>query len=82
MSKGKVMRYEEAVKREDAMEWLLKTYHSFPDDIPRGMLRDVSQSQYKDWRWVRCPDGEIIFANCIEPGITREEFDARKEMVI
>jgi len=73
------MDYKDAILREDAMEWLLRNYYRFPDDIAPGksMSVNVSDVIFADWRWVRTLDGEILFANCIQPGISADEFNER-----
>ncbi|WP_373203384.1 hypothetical protein [Citrobacter amalonaticus] len=73
------MDYKDAIFREDAMEYLIKHYSGFPDDIQAGPSRNVSDRIFKDWRWVRCLDGEIVFANCIQECITSNDFTVRKE---
>lgn len=73
------MDYKDAVIREDAIEYLIRNYSGFLDDIPTGPSRNVSDRIFKNWRWVRCLDGEIVFANCIQEGINASDFYARKE---
>lgn len=73
------MDYQDAIFREDAMEYLIKHYSGFPDDVQAGPSRNVSERIFKDWRWVRCLDGEIVFANCIQACITINDFNFRKE---
>ncbi|RAU43963.1 hypothetical protein DBY68_019365 [Pseudocitrobacter sp. RIT415] len=73
------MDYKDAILREDAMEYLIRYYSDFLDDIPTGPSRNVSDRIFKDWRWVRCLDGEIVFANCIQECITASDFNARNE---
>ncbi|QIU92124.1 hypothetical protein [Yokenella regensburgei] len=73
------MDYKDAVIREDAMEYLIRNYSEFLEEIPSGSSRNVSDRIFKDWRWVRCLDGEIVFANCIQEGIRANDFNARKD---
>ncbi|RKR53198.1 hypothetical protein C7387_4339 [Yokenella regensburgei] len=73
------MDYKDAVIREDAMEYLIRHYAEFPADVPVGPSKNVSDRMFINWRWVRCLDGEIVFANCIQEGITANDFNARKE---
>lgn len=75
------MKYEDAVLREDAFEFLIRNYSEFPGDIPFGLNRNVSCQIFKDWRWVRTLQGEILFANCIQAGIGLEEFNNRVKLV-
>lgn len=72
------MLYEDAVIREDAIEFLIRTYAEFPEDIPRGMSRNVSDRMFGNWRWVRLLDGEIVLANCLQECIRSEDFYSRK----
>jgi len=72
------MNYNDAIQREDAMEWLLETYDEFPKRVPRGPTKDISEPMFGNWRWVLSPDGEIVFGNCYQPGILKAEFDERK----
>lgn len=71
------MTYEDAVIREDAIEYLIRNYAKFPGDIPPGMNRNVSDRMFMNWRWVRTLEGEIVFANCIQEGIDKADFDDR-----
>lgn len=75
------MFYEDAVKREDAFEFLMKTYSDFPVDVPYGLNRNVSERIFKDWRWVRTLDGEIVFANCLQKCISASDFNERKSTI-
>ncbi|MDG0556556.1 hypothetical protein [Klebsiella quasipneumoniae] len=72
------MFYEDAIKREDAFEFLMKAYADFPEEIPYGLNRNVSERIFKDWRWVRTLDGEIVFANCLQQCISISDFNERK----
>ena len=72
------MNYEDSVIRGDAMDFLLQTYSKFPSDVPQGPSNHVSDAQFKNWRWVRCLDGEIVFANCIQQAITKGNFDEQR----
>lgn len=74
------MTYEDSIIRGDAMDFLLQTYSNFPSDVPAGPSNNVSDAQFKNWRWVRCPDGEIVFANCIQQAITKSNFDEQRIM--
>ena len=75
------MKYEDSIIRGDAMDFLLKAYANFPFDIPEGPSNNVSDAQFKTWRWVRCLDGEIVFANCIQQAITKVDFDQQKMLL-
>jgi hypothetical protein len=56
--------------RLDAVYWLRENIRHFP----KSMDMDVSNKLYKKFRFVRCPDGEIVFGDCIVPGITEQDF--------
>lgn len=73
------MDYEEAIEREDAMEWLLDSYSDFPKKVPAGdMSRNVSNPMFRCWRWILTLDREVVFGNCYQKCITKSDFDARK----
>lgn len=78
------MNYQDAILREDAMEWLIRNYYQFPTDIApgNGMSVNVSGRVFANWRWVRTLDGEILFANCIQPGISADDFNERLKEAI
>ena len=61
--------HTEAV-RLDAVYWLRKNIGHFP----KSMDTDISNKIYKNFRFIRCLDGEIVFGNCIVPGITEQDF--------
>ena len=66
----------------DALEYLFNNWGTFPDSIPEGGLtRDISIAYFKTWRFVRTLQGEIVFGNCISPGVTRQEFESYVEKV-
>ncbi|CNF52129.1 hypothetical protein PGS49_19800 [Yersinia intermedia] len=73
------MRYSDAIQYTDAMEWLLDNYQQFPDKVLTSeKCKEISNRMFKNWRWVLTLDGEVIFGNCIQPGITKEAFDRCK----
>lgn len=73
------MNYEEAIEREDAMEWLLENYAEFPQKVPAGdMSRNVSNPMFQCWRWILTLKLEVVFANMYQPCISKEDFEARK----
>ena len=61
--------HTEAV-RLDAVYWLRKNIGHFP----KSMDVDISNKIYKNFRFIRCTDGEIVFGNCIVLGITEQDF--------
>lgn len=78
------MLYEDAVIRSDAVEYLLEKYTQFPSEIPTGgPSRHVSDRIFQDWRWVKTIDDEVVFANCIQCCVSKEDFNKCKaELVI
>ena len=56
--------------RLDAVQWLRKNIGYFP----KSMDMDISNRIYKNFRFIRYLDGEIVFGNCIVPGITEQDF--------
>lgn len=66
----------------DALEYLYNNWGTFPDTVPKGgVSKDISSPYFRNWRFVRTLDGEIVFGNCISPGITRGEFEAYAQSV-
>lgn len=79
------MNYDDAVEYSDAMEWLIDHYDEFPRQVPGGaenLSRNVSGRMFKNWRWVMTLDMELVFANCIQQGITKQAFESRKAEVV
>ncbi|HEF7276276.1 TPA: hypothetical protein ACGBPZ_004572 [Yersinia enterocolitica] len=73
------MMYSDAIQYTDAMEWLLDNYQQFPDKVLTSeACKEISNRMFKNWRWVLTLEGEVIFGNCIQPGITKEAFDRCK----
>lgn len=59
----------------DAMEYLYREWGNFPTFVPGGgPTKEISQQYYKNWRFVLTPENEIVFGNCLVPGITREAY--------
>ncbi|CDG19961.1 protein of unknown function [Xenorhabdus poinarii G6] len=61
----------EIAERTHAMEFLRDEIGHFPDymeNIYTGRL-------FKSWRFIKSLENEILFANCIQPPITKREFD-------
>lgn len=69
------------IDRCDALEYLAREWGNFPTTVPSSRAcKDISIAFFRDWRFIRVPDGEIVFGNCISPGITAadlEEFKMR-----
>lgn len=56
----------------DAMSYLLDNYSEFPAD----MDVDIQQEpEFKNFRFVKSPEGVVLFANCMVPGITADDFN-------
>lgn len=76
------MEYEDTVHYTDGIEWLIQNYDEFPETVPPGMCLEISDPVWMDWRFVlSLPDYEVVFGNCIIPGVTREIFNAYKRKV-
>lgn len=64
----------------DAMEYLFENWGNFPTFVPYGgPTPEISREYYKRWRFVLTHENEIVFGNCLTPGITREAFEAFKQ---
>lgn len=61
----------------DAMQYLIDNY----DDFPESMDVDIQlDAQFRNFRFIRHTSGEIFFANCIQPGISKDDFDNFKQL--
>lgn len=59
----------------DAMEYLFEEWGNFPMFIPcGGPTKEISRQYWKNWRFIMTLQGEIVFGNCLIPGITREDY--------
>ena len=79
------MDYSDAVEYSDAIEWLIEHYAEFPNQVPgsaENISRNVSGRMFMNWRWVMTLDMELVFANCIQQGITKQAFESRKAEVV
>lgn len=56
----------------DAMSYLLDNYSEFPADMDVDIQR---KAEFKNFRFVKSPDGVVLFANCMVPGITADDFN-------
>ncbi len=56
----------------DAMSYLLENYSEFPADMDVDIQR---KAEFKNFRFVKSPDGAVLFANCMVPGITADDFN-------
>ncbi len=60
----------------DALDYLYRNFKTFPEDIPDGgPTRDISLRYWNNHRFIRTPDGEIVFGDCIVPGITKRGYN-------
>lgn len=68
MSNVLLFRLKKKPTRDQAKQWLLQNYSSFP-----VLGDDIGPMVFHGWRFVRGLDGIIYFADCISPGITYNE---------
>ena len=68
----KVIKFHlrERPSRQQALQWLSLNYKKFPNF---GMTVICSVEIFHGYRFTVGIDGEMYFANCIDPGITEEE---------
>lgn len=72
-----MLTYKESVSRVEALEFLAKHYGRFPDSLPTDRPSEhISHRMVGGWRWVGSLEGDIIFADCLQPCIEAAEFDA------
>lgn len=64
------------VSRKHASNWLISNYDKFPVD------ESIDIDTFHGWRFIRGLDGVLYFANCIEAGITDNDFITLKEKKI
>lgn len=55
----------------DAMCYLLGRYDEFPSDMDVNIQ---PKPEHKDFRFIKSPEGKILFGNCIVPAITADDF--------
>lgn len=75
--------YNSAVQHNDALEYLLAHYDTFPtiaEVLPSGAT--LSQALFRNWHWIITLDNELVFGNCIDPGITKDYFDQRQTQLL
>lgn len=76
------LSYKEAAEYTDAMEYLIKHFDEFPTRVPQGgPTPEISVAYHKSHRFVLTPDGEIVFGNCLIPGINKAEFEEYRRVV-
>ena len=70
------LSYKDAAAYTDAMEYLIKHFDEFPAKVPQGgPIPEISVSYYKSHRFVLTPEGEVVFGDCMVPGINKADFD-------
>lgn len=66
------------MSRKEAIEWLVNNRPEWPENMDKY----VTPCLYENWRFVdTLPDREIMFANCLEPAISKAEFELHCMMV-
>ena len=70
MSDIRKFRLKAKPTREQAKRWLAINYSEYPELLDR----DISDDMFHSWRFVRALDGNIYFANCVDTGISEDEF--------
>ncbi|MEN4830027.1 hypothetical protein [Pantoea vagans] len=70
------LSYKDAAAYTDAMEYLLKHFNEFPASVPSGgPIPEISVTYFKSHRFVLTPEGEVVFGDCMVPGINKSDFD-------
>lgn len=62
--------------RTKALTWLVKNYRHWP--LPGEMIEPIGPVIYKGWQFVAHPTKGIVFANSIEPAITRYDWQVHR----
>ncbi|WP_368928379.1 hypothetical protein [Mixta calida] len=74
--------YKDSVEYTDAMEYLIKHFDEFPAKVPQGgPTPEISVAYHKAHRFVLTPEGEVVFGNCMVPGINAAEFNDYRRSV-
>lgn len=55
--------YIESLERTDALEWLVTHYDCFPTEIKGGITKEIGPTLYKQWRFIKLLDGELVFSD-------------------
>lgn len=77
-----MMNYDDSLKRTDAIEWLVTHYDYFPTEIKVEVAKGIGPTLFKDWRFVMTLEGELLFANCLQPGISEHDFELYHKQVM
>lgn len=73
---------KDSVEYTDAMEYLIKHFDEFPAKVPPGgPTPEISVTYWRWHRFVLTPDGEIVFGDCLIPGINADEFNDYRRTV-
>ncbi|MFV9079553.1 hypothetical protein ABQ397_25065 [Serratia fonticola] len=76
------LSYSETVAYTDAMEYLIRHFEEFPESVPvGGPAVDISVPYHRNHRFVLTTEGEIVFGDCIIPGITAQDFNEYRQKV-
>lgn len=76
------LSYSETVAYTDAMEYLIQHFAEFPASVPPGgPAVDISVPYHRNHRFVLTTEGEIVFGDCIIPGITAQDFNEYRQKV-
>lgn len=62
---------EEIAKRTEALSWLADNITDWPCNMDKWFTGRI----YKSYRFVETFEGDVLFANCLVPGITRGEWE-------
>jgi len=77
-----LLSYRDTVKYTDAMEYLIRHFAEFPKSVPPGgPTPEISVSYHKAHRFVLTPEGEVVFGDCMVPGINAADFDGYRQSV-
>ncbi|TXE58989.1 hypothetical protein [Serratia nematodiphila] len=77
-----LLDYKQAIAYTDAMEFLISHYAEFPAKVPSGgPCAEISNALHKNHRFILTPEGEVVFGDCIIPGINAEEFNEYRRTV-
>lgn len=76
MNKLKYLPAQEQVNYWDAIEYLYQNWGVFPSSVPAGgPSPEISQCYWKSHRFILTTKGEVVFGDCIVPGINKQEFE-------
>ena len=63
-------RLKSSPTREQAKNWLIANVSQFPEIIPGR----IGKPLFHGWRFIQVDNNNVYFANCIDQGISKEEF--------